>query len=191
MEPKDPCCVGVTSSAMTSAALPSLKLAAGETDKIFFDDEVPAFACGSGKVVPGSFGAGKGDFSGPSENSTRLSRSRPRGPCTTCAGPATPAGTRRARSIGRCVIPISVWCSADHNVSGARWAFGTLTVYFSACEAAIFLRERAIWRVVLTSKEALRIEPINHYQFDAVILDRRFALLTHTQPPARLDATTV
>jgi hypothetical protein len=60
----------------------------------------------------------------------------------------SPSDPKRSRgvlaeygSIGRCVIPISVWSSADPNVSGARWAYGTLTVCFSACEAAIFSRD--------------------------------------------------
>jgi hypothetical protein len=44
--------------------------------------------------------------------------------------------------------------------------------YSSACEAAILSKGRASWRVVLANKEAPRIEPLNHYHFDEVILNR-------------------
>ena len=68
----------------------------------------------------------------------------------------------------------------------ARWVHRTLAAHPASldvlptdlclqsytCAAAIFLEERAIWRVLLASKEAPRIEPLNHYHFDEVILNR-------------------
>ena len=50
-----------------------------------------------------------------------------------------------------------------------------------ACETAVFLNERAIWRVPLASEEARCTEPSNHDRFEEVILSRGFAL-TYPQP---------
>jgi hypothetical protein len=67
--------------------------------------------------------------------------------------------------------------------SVARWVARKLAAHFAAllvlptdccvksyaCEAAIFSKERASWRVVLANKEAPRIELLNHYHFDEVV----------------------
>jgi hypothetical protein len=40
------------------------------------------------------------------------------------------------------------------------------------CEAAISLRETTIWRLLRVTIEALRNEPINHYQSRGLLLNR-------------------
>jgi hypothetical protein len=57
----------------------------------------------------------------------------------------------------------------------------------SACEAAILSKERAVSRLRLASKEALRTEALDHNQFDEVIRCR--GCISTYSTPAKLNAT--
>ena len=85
-------------------------------------------------------------------------RSRP--PSTHCRKNGSRGGAPRAQNRRQAPIKraaelrlLSTDCCAQSDV----------------CEAAIFSKERATWRVALANKEAPRIEPLNQYHFDEVI----------------------